>query len=85
MDHVPRRLLQAATLILDTGPIDATLIQRMVKVLRGVSPTAAIGEDDCRHLDIVDPRMAFRPGLGPDEIIVACVRPGEPEQRRRLQ
>lgn len=69
MDHVPRRLLQAATLILDTGAIDATLIQKMVKVLRGVSPTAAIGDDDCRHLDMVDLRMAFRPGLGPDEIV----------------
>lgn len=76
LDVIPQRLQDAATLILDTGPLDADVIKRMVEILRGVRPAATIGDEDCRSLDLVDLRMAFRPGLGPDEIIHTLRRYG---------
>lgn len=76
LDVIPQRLQDAATLILDTGPLDPDLIKRMVEILRGVRPAATINDDDCRSLDLVDLRMAFRPGLGPDEIINTLRRYG---------
>jgi SpoVK/Ycf46/Vps4 family AAA+-type ATPase len=76
LNDVPKRLQDAATLILDTGPLDVTFIRRMVEVLRGVSCGVTIGEDDYRHLDLVDLRMAFRPGLWPNEIVNTLRRYG---------
>ena len=81
IDIVPQRLQDAATLILDTGPLDANLVLRMVELLRGAAASATIGDDDCRHLDLVDLRMAFRPGLGPDEIVTTLRRYGRENQR----
>lgn len=73
-EQVPVRLLEAATVVLDTGCLDSEIVHRLIETVRGRAPSIAISDDECLDLDLTDIRMACRPGLLPDEILATLGR-----------
>jgi hypothetical protein len=73
-DHVPARLLEAATLVLDTRALDSEIVHRLIENVRGAAPSIAISDNECLELDMTDVRMACRPGLLPNEIVTTLAR-----------
>lgn len=73
-DRVPARLLEAATLVLNAGPLDGAIVEKLIETVRGAAPSIAISDGECLYLDMTDIRMACRPGLLPDEIVTTLGR-----------
>lgn len=73
-EQVPARLLEAATLVLNAGPLDGAIVEKLVTMVRGKAPSIAISDAECLDLDLTDVRMACRPGLLSDEIVTTLTR-----------
>lgn len=74
LDALPERVRDASTLTLETGPIDAELVSRMIVVLRGEAPSVAVDDAAFGALGFVDLAIAMRPGIGADAIAEALQR-----------
>jgi len=68
---VPKRLVDAAHLVLDTGPVDAPTVNRTIQVCLGSAPVNRISDDLAASLDLTDLVTAIRPGATPDSAIEA--------------
>jgi cell division protease FtsH len=76
-DHLPLRLRQAASLRLDTGPLNSAIIGAVLHEVIGALPddrAARLTDDICAALSLHDLAVAIRPGRNADEVIATLLR-----------
>jgi cell division protease FtsH len=76
-DHLPLRLRQAASLRLDTGPLNSAIIGAVLHEVIGALPddaAARLTDDICAALSLHDLAAAVRPGRHVDEVVATLLR-----------
>lgn len=82
--NVPKRIREAATLVLDAGYLDGDVLTRLIEFVRGIRPSLSVSDDLAAALDFTDLCMAVRPGLNADAIVETLVRYAE-ENRQEVK
>lgn len=75
-DHLPRRLLQATQLRLETGPLTSAIVAAVMKDVLGIVPddivetcAARLPDDACAVLSLHDLAVAVRPGIPVNDVV----------------
>lgn len=82
--NVPKRIREAATLVLDAGYFDGDVLTCLIEFVRGIRPSLSVSDDLAAALDFTDLCMAVRPGLDANAIVETLVRYAE-ENRQELE
>lgn len=82
-ERLPERLTCAAQLRLATGPLDATLVRKVIAIVQGEEPVGSLSDESCALLTLSDLSIAIRPGVTASAVLrvlaqIAAMKDADP-------